>query len=243
MSELATIRQDEASQYWLVKFWKSIVTFWHKTERIDPIFWLIYLCCLRFIKAGLVEWEREFVTTNMRKHRRVIWLNILATVLIFWGLSKTNESQIPVIISALLAPAMVTGGAWFAITFGGIPSKLLKTAVDITFFMFLSFTLSMRIMISALMYITPSVLWPIFLIIEIGVIIACIMYDNADGLKLGLDDTLLRHSRAALSYYVNEGYIELNDLDQDVMSLLAQKKVVKDKVEQQKEAPDNELSK
>lgn len=220
---------DEETSIWVIRLW-------HKTEKVDPIYWLISLCCIRFIKAGLVKWERDFVTTNIRKHRRVIWLNLIATCLIFWGLHRTDPIQIPVIISALLAPAMVTGGAWFAITFGGIPSKLLRTAVDITFFMFLAFTLSMRIMVSALMFITPGILWPIFLIIEIGVIVACIMYDNADGLKLGLDDTLLRHSRAALSYYVDQGYVDLKDLDQDVMSRLTEKSFQKAKLAQEKEA-------
>ncbi len=172
-------------------------------NKIDPIYQIIKrIICFRFFNAkGLPNFALEFLNGNVGKHRFIIWLNIIATMFIYIGLNTTPTEQIPIIIGALLAPAMVTGGAWFAVSFGGIPEYLLKSAVDITFWMFLSFTLSMRTMITATMFITPYILWPILIIIELGVLIACIMYDNADGLKIGLDDTLLKHSRAAIQYY------------------------------------------
>lgn len=35
--------------------------------------------------------------------------------------------------------------------------------------------------------------------------ISCIQHDTADGLKAGLDEALLKHSRAALMYYLKQG--------------------------------------
>lgn len=183
-------------------------------NRIDPLFLIIKnLICHKFFKVELLEWEYDFVMENVNKHRKVLWLNIISISFILMGLKELTSAEIPTIIGALLAPAMVTGGAWFGITFGGIPQKLLDTAVDITFWMFLAFTLSLSTMVVAMCYITPWILWPLFSIIEIGVIIACIMYDNADGLKLGLDDTLLKHSRGALLSLARSGQISMDEIN------------------------------
>jgi len=168
-----------------------------------------------FFRTKLVKWQYKFVFDNIRKHRIIIWINLLFTPIIVLGLRAIEPSQISTIITALIAPAMVTGGAWFTITFGGIPSKLLGTALIITAWMFGAFTLSMRLMMTAIMFISPVYFWPVFILIELGVIVSAILYDNADGLKIGLDDTVLRHSRAAIQYYTQEGITVSEDRDAD----------------------------
>lgn len=199
-------------------------------NKIDPVFQFVILICRRFFKSGLLDWEYDFVMDNVNKHRKVLWLNIISVGFVLWGLVIIEPKEISTIIGALLAPAMVTGGAWFGITFGGIPKKLLDSAVDITFWMFLAFTLSLTTMVVSMIFITPWMLWPVFIFIELGVIISCIMYDNADGLKIGLDDTLLKHSRAALLSFVKTGAITIHDIDEfeksiELAKMEAEKKI------------------
>lgn len=185
------------------------------TDRIDPVFWLVKFINKPFFDSNLIAWEYDFVIKNVRKHRKIVWANIIIIPFIWYGLNliKSGDvsAEISTIIVALLAPAMVTGAAWFAISFGGIPSKLLDTAMHITFWMFLSFTLSMTIMTVAMIHITHPVFWIGFIVIEVGVIISSMLYDNADGLKIGLDDTMLKHSRAALAYYKKMGIEETDN--------------------------------
>ena len=74
--------------------------------------------------------------------------------------------------------------------------------------MFLAFSMSMTLLVALLCYITP---WPIgvFVLAPIygGMYIASMWYDNIDGLKIGLDSTLLKFSRASLAYYQKHGYV------------------------------------
>ena len=60
-------------------------------------------------------------------------------------------------------------------------------------------------MFIAVMFVTPPFVWPALAIIYIGAVFACIQYDTADGLKAGLDEALLKHSRAAIVYYRKQG--------------------------------------
>jgi hypothetical protein len=174
-------------------------------DRIDPIYLLVRAICYRFFRASLAEWERDFLLTNISKHRAVLWFAVLATAPLALALRDADPSTIPTIITALIAPAMVTGGAWFAISFGGIPARFLDVAIQVTFWMLTAFTLSLHTMVIATMFIAPAIIWPVLLIIEFGVLAACILYDNADGLKIGLDEAVLRHSRAAIVFYRKQG--------------------------------------
>jgi len=40
-------------------------------------------------------------------------------------------------------------------------------------------------------FVTSPYLWPVLALVYIGALIICIQYDTADGLKVGLDDTVL----------------------------------------------------
>lgn len=173
-------------------------------KKFDPFYWLLTWVLRRFLNVGLKNEELEFLQDNIRKHRKVLWCNVTVVACTVIGLQH-YEGEIIGLITALLAPVMVMGGAWFAVSFGGIPAKLIDSAMSITFWMFLAFTASLTTMLIAVGYISPPVLWPVFAAIYLGALLSCIQYDTADGLKAGLDEAQLRHSRAALRYYKKQG--------------------------------------
>lgn len=174
--------------------------------RFDPFnYWLRWLVLKPFLSVALEEGDRAFVEDNIDKHRQVMWLNILVSVGVFLGLRSLEGEALGMVITALLAPVMVMGAAWFAISFGGIPSKLLDTAMSITFWMFTAFVVSFSAMFIAVSMVAPWSIWPAMAVIYYGALTACMQYDTADGLKAGLDEAVLHHSRAALAYYAREG--------------------------------------
>lgn len=168
-------------------------------RKIDPIYWLLRLILLKFFKADLSKPEEKFIEDNLQKHRWVLWLNVLAGILTYFGVRASSD--ISSLVLALIAPVAVMGTAWFAISFGAIPRKLMSEAMAVTFWMFLGFSISLVAMFVAVAYISPIAIWPILAVIYISAIVSCIKYDTADGLKAGLDDAMLMHSRYAISYY------------------------------------------
>ena len=48
-----------------------------------------------------------------------------------------------------------------------------------------------------------------------GLYVSSILYDNLDGLKIGLDTALLKFSRAALNYYQKHGLVTRHDATVD----------------------------
>lgn len=188
-------------------------------NRVDPVYrfldqWLLAgLFRPRNAEGGsdvLPRADTEFLVDNLKKHRWVLWSNIvLAVYLAVSGLRAIAANGDPaVVVTGLLAPAMITGAAWYTISFGGVPEKFLSLALTLTGWMFLSFTLSMTLLTGLLCYITP---WPVGLFvitpIYLSLYIASVLYDSLDGLKVGLDSTLLKFSRATLSYYEKHGYV------------------------------------
>lgn len=175
-------------------------------KSIDPLVLLLrYLVLNKFYKTNLAPEERNFLEDNIDKHRKVLWINFLGILIIVIALLNSSSETIIALISALIAPAMLTGTAWFAVSFGGVPAKLITVAMSVTFWMFVAFTLSLSAMFVGVAFISPLILIPLLVVIYIGIIISCIQYDCADGLKAGLDEALLNHSRAALIYYKKKG--------------------------------------
>lgn len=170
----------------------------------DPIYlFLRYLVLRDFFKTSLGEAEQAFLHANIKKHRAILWLNIIASVFICIGLRQAAHPE--TLISALIAPVMVMGAAWFAISFGGVPTKLLHIAMKVTFWMFTAFLLSLTAMFLAVALISPWWIWFPLAVIYYGALVSSIMYDTTDGLKVGLDEAVLKHSRAALQYYAQQG--------------------------------------
>ncbi len=176
-----------------------------RLRQFDPFYYLLrYIILRKFFYSGLKKEEKMFVLDNINKHRGVLWINAIIIVDVIIALRDVVDN-VDTLILALIAPVMVMGGAWFAITFGGIPIKLIDTAMSVTFWMFLAFSGSLSAMLVSVAYISPVVLWPTLVIIYLGGLFSCIQYDTADGLKAGLDEALFKHSRAAIRYYKKEG--------------------------------------
>ncbi|MFA5967277.1 MAG: hypothetical protein WC805_02060 [Patescibacteria group bacterium] len=173
---------------------------------LDPIYWLLKRFVLNgFFHADLTKEEHRFLLDNLSKHRKVLWLNVIAAIVVYFALGKTPENDIATVIFALLAPVAVMGTAWFTVSFGGIPAKLIQVAMIITFWMFSAFTVSFTALIVAIIYVTPPISYIVWLFIYLAAIIACVQYDTTDGLKAGLDEAVFKHSRAALVYYQKKG--------------------------------------
>jgi hypothetical protein len=173
---------------------------------VDPIYLILKEVVMkRFFSVDLTPAEKEFVYENMDKQRRALWITLILTVGVYIGLTQINQENISSVIVSLIAPVTVMGAAWFAVSFGSIPRKLIDTSMSITFWMFTAFATSLAAMIVAVGFITPPIIWPALAIIFIGAIISCVQYDTADGLKAGLDEAILKHSRAALLFYLKQG--------------------------------------
>jgi hypothetical protein len=177
-------------------------------NRVDPFYLILRKIILKqFFQSDLNEAEKNFVLENIDKHRKALWITLIASTGVYLGLLQSNKEDIPNIILALIAPVTVMGAAWFGISFGSIPEKLITASMSVTFWMFSAFATSLASMIIAVAFISPVLIWPSLIIIFVGALISCIQYDTADGLKAGLDEALLKHSRAALLYYLKQGII------------------------------------
>lgn len=175
-------------------------------HRIDPFYMLLRYSVLRgFFKADLAKEEREFVEENLQKHRKAWWVASLCAIPLVHGIWGLDQAARIGLLTGLLGPVVVLGGAWFAISFGGVPMKLLTVAMSVTFWMYTAFKTAFVTMYLALLSVTPMTTWPVWTIILIGTFWACEQYDTTDGLKAGLDDAVLKHSRAALQFYAKQG--------------------------------------
>ncbi len=189
-------------------------------NRIDPIYLLLDKVVFKSFfkppkqnskKYEVLDYaEIDFLVENLRKHRLIIWINVVVAIFLFvYGLEKVivsgNES---IVMIGLLSSALIAGMAWFSVSFAGIPEKFISIAFPLTFAIYLSFTFSMTFISCLMITITP---WAIGLIVILPIYIslyfASIFYDNVDGLKIGLDSTLLKFSRATLNYYSKYGYV------------------------------------
>ena len=195
------------------------------TNCIDPVYWFLdrivfkNLFVPRTIQSDgskkverMEESETSFLLVNLQKHRLVLWLNLITLIILgYYGYDELIEksgAQPELLVAGLLAPAMVTGAAWFAISFGGISEKFLDYAArDLTFALFAAFTLSLTLLSFLLVSISPWQIGIIVVLVYIGIYYPCILYDNLDGLKVGLDTTMLKFSRASLNYYQKHGLV------------------------------------
>jgi len=171
---------------------------------LDPLFWIAYIFShfLLAPKYKLNKIEMAFILDNIDKHRKVLWVNILGGYMVFISLSDNSPQQLSALISILMAPAFITGGAWFALTFSGVPEKLLDAALVITLWMLSAFTLSLTTMSIVAYYILDGeiLMLIVLLFINFSVIISAILYDNIDGLRVGLDEAIKDNSQATLRY-------------------------------------------
>jgi ABC-type multidrug transport system fused ATPase/permease subunit len=186
----------------------------------DPLYWFAFMLCLPVLSVNLNKYEAAIIRQNIRKHRTVFWITLAGGLFVWYGISISEKDKLGELVSAMLAPSVVTGTAWFAISFGGVQEKLLKAAIDLTKWMFAAFILSLVTMAIALIQIVS---WPVAIVVcfIIGLVIfSAITYDNVDSLKIGLDDALRRHSLTMLYKLYSDG-IETVDSDEDLQRLKA----------------------
>lgn len=185
---------------------------WSIWRILDPMFWVAFLFSAFLLKRkyGLNRTEIAFIMDNVSKHRFVLWVNAIGGMLFYYGLKDSNIGQLGSLISILIAPAFISGSAWFAITFGGVSQKLLDIALLVTLWMFSAFSLSLTAMSIAAYFISNGnwLVLSVLIFINIGVIYSAILYDHVDGLKVGLDEALKNHSLAQLRYLKKHFNIE-----------------------------------
>lgn len=185
-------------------------------HRIDPFYFLLrYSVLAAFFRADLTPDETAFVRDNLNKHRKAWWIAALSTIPLVSGIWGLDQAARIGLLTGLLGPVVVLGGAWFAVSFGGVPVKLLTVAMNITFWMYVAFKTAFVTMYLALLSVTPFTTWPVWTIILVSTFWACEQYDTTDGLKAGLDDAVLKHSRAALRFYAKQGIQPEDSADAD----------------------------
>lgn len=158
------------------------------------MYWIAFFLSRPIFNYPLQANEVDFIHDNINKHRTVLWANVVAALTLFHSLKSLSITELNSLISALMAPAFVTGAAWFAITFGGVPQRLLPLAINITLWMFAAFTVSLTTMFMSLYFILPIPIFLVFGFIVLAIVISAARYDNVDGLKAGLDEALRMHA-------------------------------------------------
>jgi hypothetical protein len=200
-------------------------------NRFDPVYQLLDRVVFRDMFrppkrsiAGAFEpitaADADFLLDNLQKHRLVLWLNLLLAVylLLVEASSKLGGPAATALAIGLLAPAIVSGAAWYTVTFGGIPEKFLSGSFTLTACLFLAFTLTMTLLMGTLMTLTT---WPVAVFILVPIYLALylagILHDNLDGLKIGLDTSQLKFSRAALRYYQKHGLVARTEAELELI--------------------------
>lgn len=183
-------------------------------KHTDPFYWYLMFSHRRLFKAELKPEERSFINKNINKHRLIQRINLLWAILIFFALQLVSDQQMSVVITALIAPVMIMGTAWFAVSFWAIPARLIDFSMEITFWLYLAFKLSLTTMFLSIGIISPVILWPVLILIYVAVDFSCAQYDTSDWLKAWLDEALLKHSRAALLYY-KEQWIDIDTVNKE----------------------------
>jgi len=197
-------------------FYKRFNPKGHWFNAIDPMYYAAYLACYNVLhpkdedgqRTVLPVSDRGIVMQNVSKHRWVFWIATIIGVSTYIGLLELGDDKAAIqgLISVLLAPAFVTGSAWFAITFGGIKEDLLVAALGLTMWMFGAFVGSMVMMAVSVSFILPIYITCALIAIILMVIYAAITYDNVDALKIGLDDALRKNSLTTIALLNDLGY-------------------------------------
>lgn len=172
----------------------------------DPFYWLSYLLCWPVLNNEMETSQTNVIELNIEKYRFVLWVNFIFGIIASRGFFVTEKGDITVVLIAITAPTIVLGGAWFSISFGGVPDKLLKAAVSLTKWLFVAFCMCLITAALAITHIASIEISIVFIAVVLIAIFSAITYDNLDSLKIGLDDTLRRQSLTALAKLGSEGY-------------------------------------
>jgi hypothetical protein len=174
-------------------------------RKIDPIVWFLDFFFQAFLGANLDNDETVFVQANINKHRKALWINVFASVFVFLGVRDTSKESILPLVTSLLGVVAVTGIAWYTISFGRIPKKLMNVAMLTTFYMFVAFLVSLTSSTLVVASVVSVWFWPVLALIYLFFILASIYYDTADGFQSGQDALALKGSRYAIEFFKAQG--------------------------------------
>ena len=180
-------------------------------NRFDPIYRLLDLVAFRRLLLSRLDASRlesaecEFLTANLQKHRLILWANVLLSLLLFTRQPLTSNADFFLLVMIGI-PTLVSGITWYTISFSGIPERFIESAMLLTGGLYLVFTFGLSAMLWLGASRLPSLILIILLLPSYLIIYFIgILYDNLDGLKIGLDTKLFRYSRASLRYYQRHG--------------------------------------
>lgn len=146
--------------------------------------------------------ETDFLLANLNKHRVILWVNVAAVAAMrLGGLMALDHSLLTMLLPSLTGPVVVSGVAWYTISFIGVPEKFLANAMLVTGILFLALSLSLTALFAVLAVLVPTIVTVLVLApIYIALYGAAVFYDNLDGLKAAANQALSPTSRAVQRY-------------------------------------------
>jgi hypothetical protein len=146
--------------------------------------------------------ETDFLLANLNKHRAILWVNVAAAVAMkLGGLLSLEQSSLMMLLPGFIGPVVVSGVAWYTISFIGVPEKFLANAMLVTGILFLAQSLSLTALFAILAVLVPAIVTILVLApVYIALYGAAVFYDNLDGLKAAASQALSPTSRAVRRY-------------------------------------------
>lgn len=174
-------------------------------NRFDLVFqlqWLIVKQLFYKNRNSVEKSEEEFLTGNANIHRWVVWVNLILVTII--QLSTKDLNMLSNNIHLLVFTAvivLISGMSWFTFSMSGIPIKFIKAGEIFRITLLICLTISSTLLIS----ITVTNLSVLYTLVIVGIYICFIqivfMFDHLDGLKIGLDQSLFKYSKAIFDYH------------------------------------------
>lgn len=189
---------------------------------IDPFYWMAFCVCRPLLGLQLDTDESNIIELNLEKYRRSFRVIAFTVLLSLVGLFKLEGEQINTFILSLIVPALISGVAWFSITFGGVQKHILPAAIGLTQWLFTAFALSLILVGISLFSVLPLFLALSIIIVFGATLYAMISYDNVDSLKMGLDDTLRRQSYMTMAKLGIDGVWPPIDSEKDMINFVKQ---------------------
>ena len=158
--------------------------------------WFLKRLVFASLYGSATESDRKALDMNTRKHAKVLLQCLLVIPGTVLAVMHGGETTRDIIMYVSIA-AQIAGLAWFMISFASLPERHGIAAMAITATMFSSFVsgvysltvLSAMTAPWALLTIVPIFLW---------LYKAAALYDSADLLKIGKDETELLAARATI---------------------------------------------
>jgi hypothetical protein len=132
--------------------------------------------------------EALFLLENLAKHRIIVWLNIVAAMVMATlgdgsGVTTTG-GRLDSLLLTLIAPLVVSGVAWYTISFSGIPERFSTQAMLVTGVLFFVMSVATTALMITLAQVLPwSTIGFVVAPIYVAAYASAVLYDNLDGLR------------------------------------------------------------